>query len=126
AAASWRASRGGAVSVPCRLVRLGWPPVSVLFAHRPATIARFACLLAGVPYGLSAHAKDIWLTPDRELVRKVRDAAIVLTCTAEGKRHLERLSNGRTPVRLGYHGVDHKPHFRIRADDSSEPGVSTG
>jgi glycosyltransferase involved in cell wall biosynthesis len=88
-----------------RLIRLGSPPVYVQFAHKPATIARIACLLAGVPYGLSAHAKDIWLTPDRELARKVRDAEVVLTCTAEGQRHLERLADGRTPVRLVYHGV---------------------
>jgi glycosyltransferase involved in cell wall biosynthesis len=89
-----------------RLIRLGSPPVYVHFAHKPATIARFACLLSGLPYALSAHAKDIWLTSDRELARKVRDAAVVLSCTAEGRRHLEKLSGGRTPVRLVYHGVD--------------------
>ena len=89
-----------------RLVRLGGPPVYVHFAHKPATIARFACLLTDLPYALSAHAKDIWLTPERELARKVRDAAVVLTCTAQGQRHLEQLGGGRTPVRLVYHGVD--------------------
>src|SRR5207244_9976503 len=92
-----------------RLIRLGSPPVYVHFAHKPATIARFACLTAGLPYGLSAHAKDIWLTPDRELARKVRNAAVVLTCTSEGQRHLEQLSGGHTPVRLIYHGVDSRP-----------------
>ena len=107
-----------------RLIRLGSPPVYVHFAHKPATIARFACLTAGLSYGLSAHAKDIWLTPDRELERKVRDAAVVLTCTAEGQRHLEQLSRGRTPVRLVYHGVDtaQEAHARV---DSSPPVVLT-
>jgi glycosyltransferase involved in cell wall biosynthesis len=99
-----------------RLVRLGAPPVYVHFAHKPATLARFACLLAGVPYVLSAHAKDIWLTPERELARKVRDAAFVLTCTAEGQRHLARLSSGRTPVRLVYHGVDVERDTRRHRD----------
>src|SRR5207249_9768682 len=89
-----------------RLVRLGSPPLYVHFAHRPATIARFAALLAGVPYALSAHAKDIWLTPERELARKVRDAEIVLTCTTSGHEQLAALAGGRTPVRLAYHGVD--------------------
>lgn len=89
-----------------RLLRLGSPPLYVHFAHKPATIARFASLLAGIPYGLSAHAKDIWLTPASELARKVRDAEVVLTCTSEARRHLDELGRGRTPVRLVYHGVD--------------------
>jgi glycosyltransferase involved in cell wall biosynthesis len=108
-----------------RLVRLGSPPVYVHFAHKPATIARFACLTAGLPYGLSAHAKDIWLTPDRELARKVRDAAVVLTCTAEGRRHLEQLSGGHTPVRLIYHGVDTGLDARRRGDSTAPPVVLT-
>jgi glycosyltransferase involved in cell wall biosynthesis len=108
-----------------RLIRLGSPPVYVHFAHKPATIARFACLTAGLPYGLSAHAKDIWLTPDRELSRKVRDAAVVLTCTAEGQRHLERLSGGHTPVRLIYHGVDSRPDARRGVDPGASPVVLT-
>jgi len=105
-----------------RLMRLGSPPVYVHFAHKPATIARFACRMAGLPYGLSAHAKDIWLTPDRELAHKVRDAAVVLTCTAEGQRHLEQLSGGHTPVRLVYHGVETGLDAR-RGVASAEPPV---
>jgi glycosyltransferase involved in cell wall biosynthesis len=108
-----------------RLIRLGSPPVYVHFAHKPATIARFACLLAGLPYGLSAHAKDIWLTPDRELARKVRDAAVVLTCTAEGARHLERLGGRHTPVRLVYHGVDIDPDLRRPGASAEAPVVLT-
>jgi glycosyltransferase involved in cell wall biosynthesis len=108
-----------------RLIRLGAPPVYVHFAHKPATIARFACLLAGLPYGLSAHAKDIWLTPDRELACKVRDAAVVLTCTAEGERHLKKLSGGHTDVRLVYHGVDTSRGAHQRADLAEPPVVLT-
>lgn len=89
-----------------RLLQLGSPPVYVHFAHTPATVARFAARLAGVPYGLSAHAKDIWLTPPAELVRKVRDAEVVLTCTRGGQALLEQLAGGRTPVELVYHGID--------------------
>jgi glycosyltransferase involved in cell wall biosynthesis len=89
-----------------RLLQLGSPPLYVHWAHKPATIARFAARLAGVPYGLSAHAKDIWLSPPAELARKVRDAEVVLTCTSAGHAHLCRLAGGRTPVELVYHGVD--------------------
>jgi glycosyltransferase involved in cell wall biosynthesis len=89
-----------------RLLQLGSPPVYVHWAHKPATLARFAARLVGVPYGLSAHAKDIWLTPLPELARKVRDAQVVLTCTSSGHAHLRGLAGGRTPVELVYHGVD--------------------
>jgi len=103
-----------------RIVRLGSPPLYVHFAHKPATIGRFASLLAGVPYALSAHAKDIWLTPEAELARKVRDASVVLTCTEQGRAQLARLADGRTPVHLAYHGVEVKgrtrsPHREGRA-----------
>jgi len=91
-----------------RIVRLGSPPLYIHFAHKPATIGRLAALLAGVPYALSAHAKDIWLTPVDELATKVRDAEVVLTCTEEGRAHLAGLADGQTPVRLAYHGVELK------------------
>lgn len=91
-----------------RIVRLGSPPLYIHFAHKPATIGRFASLLAGVPYALSAHAKDIWLTPETELARKVRDASVVLTCTEQGRAYLARLADDRTPVRLVHHGVELK------------------
>ena len=91
-----------------RLIRLGSPPLYIHFAHKPATIGRFASLLAGVPYALSAHAKDIWLTPEAELARKVQDATVVLTCTEQGRANLARLADGKTPVHLAYHGVELK------------------
>jgi glycosyltransferase involved in cell wall biosynthesis len=103
-----------------RLVRLGSPPLYVHFAHKPATIGRFASLLAGVPYALSAHAKDIWLTPEAELARKVRDARVVLTCTEQGRAQLARLTDDQTPVRLVYHGVEVKGRTRSsRRDDTA-------
>jgi glycosyltransferase involved in cell wall biosynthesis len=88
-----------------RLVELGAPPLYIHFAHKPGTIGRLAARLAGVRYGMSCHAKDIWLTPPEELALKLRDAEVALTCTATGKAELERHA-GATPVRLIYHGVD--------------------
>jgi glycosyltransferase involved in cell wall biosynthesis len=106
-----------------RLVRLGAPALYVHFAHKPATLGRFAALLTGVPYALSAHAKDIWLTPPQELARKVRDAELVLACTAEGYRNLLELSAGRTPVSLAYHGVEVAARTRGDADRHGPPVV---
>ena len=95
-----------AAVLAARVVHLGAPAMYVHFAHKPGTVARFAARLGGIPYALSAHAKDIWLTPPVELARKVRDAATVLTCTEEGRDRLEQLAAGTTPVRLVYHGVE--------------------
>jgi glycosyltransferase involved in cell wall biosynthesis len=87
-------------------VRLGSPPLYIHFAHKPATIGRFAARLAGVPYAMSCHAKDIWLTPQPELEAKVRGAEVALTCTAVGQARLEYAAAGATPVVLAHHGVE--------------------
>lgn len=87
-------------------LRLGARSMYLHFAHKPATVGRFAALLAGLPYGMSAHAKDIWCTPERELAAKVRDARVVLTCTEEGRARLAQLADSQTPVVLAMHGVD--------------------
>jgi glycosyltransferase involved in cell wall biosynthesis len=89
-----------------RLVRLGSPPLYIQFAHKPATIGRFAARMAGVPYAMSCHAKDIWLTPQPELEAKVRGAEVALTCTAVGRARLAEAAAGATPVVLAHHGVD--------------------
>ena len=101
-----RATLGGAALLAHRLLRLGSPPLYVHFAHKPATYGRFAARLAGVPYALSAHAKDVWLTEPDELRAKVREAATVLTCTDEVRTHIGDLADAATPVHRIYHGVE--------------------
>lgn len=101
-----RSAMRRSVAVAARIAQLGSPPLYIHFAHKPGTIGRFAARLAGVRYGISCHAKDIWSTPPEELAAKLRDAEVVLTCTEAGKAELERHANGATPVRLAYHGVD--------------------
>jgi hypothetical protein len=36
------------------------------FLHTPASVTRYAALLRGLPWSCSAHAKDIWTTPEWE------------------------------------------------------------
>jgi hypothetical protein len=45
------------------------------FLHTPASVARYAALLRGLGWAVSAHAKDIWTTPDWEIRRKLADCA---------------------------------------------------
>src|SRR5262245_10326321 len=101
-----RPALAGAALLAHRLLRLGCPPLYVHFAHKPGTYGRFAARLAGVPYALSAHAKDIWLTPSRELKAKASDAEVVLTCTEEARAYVHGLVGGSTQVHRIYHGVE--------------------
>lgn len=106
-----------------KLVRLGAPPVYIHFAHKPATVGRFAAELAGSPYALSAHAKDVWTTPAKELRAKVRGAQVVLSCTRESQQYLSSLAGSHTPVQLVYHGVDVPPEPLPRPDNDGVPLV---
>jgi glycosyltransferase involved in cell wall biosynthesis len=74
------------------------------FLHTPASVARYAALITGLPWSVSAHAKDIWTTPDWEKREKLRDAAWAVTCTRAGADHLQALAPGK--VSLVYHGLD--------------------
>lgn len=75
------------------------------FIHTPASVARYASALTGLPYAVSAHARDIWTSPDWDLAAKLAGARFVTTCTADGHARLAALSPGKEPF-LGRHGLD--------------------
>jgi len=75
------------------------------FLHTPSSVARYAATMRGLPWGFSAHAKDIWTSPEWEKREKIADAAFGVTCTRYGADHLAALGPpGR--VSLVYHGLD--------------------
>jgi glycosyltransferase involved in cell wall biosynthesis len=76
------------------------------FAHTPASVTRYTSMLRGLPWTCSAHAKDIWTSPDWELAGKLSSARWTVTCTRTGFDHLRKLANGSSPVHLSYHGLD--------------------
>jgi glycosyltransferase involved in cell wall biosynthesis len=76
------------------------------FLHTPASVARYAAMLRGLRWSVSAHAKDIWTTPDWEKREKLADTAFCVTCTAFGCQHLSALAPDRARVRLLYHGLE--------------------
>jgi glycosyltransferase involved in cell wall biosynthesis len=76
------------------------------FLHTPASVARYAALLLGLPWSASAHAKDIWTTPDWDLAEKLAEADWTVTCTAAGKARLDALAPPGRSVALVYHGLD--------------------
>ena len=75
------------------------------FLHTPASVARYAALVTGLPWSLSAHAKDIWTTPEWEKREKLLEARWAVTCTAAGAAHLRALAP-RADLELIYHGLD--------------------
>jgi glycosyltransferase involved in cell wall biosynthesis len=78
----------------------------VHYLHTPASVVRYAALLTGRTWSFSAHAKDIWTTPDWEKREKMAEALWGMTCTAQGAAHLSALAPPSAPVHLAYHGLD--------------------
>lgn len=95
------------------------------FAHTPTSVARYAADMLGVPFSISAHAKDIWTTPDRELAEKLAAARWTVTCTEAGLARLKALAPG-AEVHLLYHGLDLDRFAPFApepvARDGSDPG----
>lgn len=80
------------------------------FLHTPSSVARYAAIMRGLPWSFSAHAKDIWTSPEWELREKLSStshgAEFGATCTAFGAKHLQLLADTPTRVDLVYHGLD--------------------
>ncbi|MEO6624598.1 MAG: glycosyltransferase family 4 protein [Burkholderiaceae bacterium] len=75
------------------------------FLHTPASVTRYAALMRGLPWSGSAHAKDIWTSPQWELREKLHSCDWLVTCTATNRSYLDGLAPpGR--VELLYHGLD--------------------
>ncbi|HTZ38457.1 MAG TPA: glycosyltransferase [Stellaceae bacterium] len=75
------------------------------FLHTPASVARYAAALTARGWSISAHAKDIWTTPDWEIGEKLAAADWAVTCTAAGAARLAALAPPAKPVALCYHGI---------------------
>ena len=75
------------------------------FLHTPASVTQYAAHIRGLPWSCSAHAKDIWTSPEWELREKLNDCQWLTTCTAANTQYLSNLSD-RNNVSLNYHGVD--------------------
>jgi glycosyltransferase involved in cell wall biosynthesis len=95
------------------------------FLHTPASVARYAAVIGGLDWSVSAHAKDIWTTPAWEKREKLASAQWAVTCTAAGQRHLAGLSPLPDKVSLIYHGLDlgrfPPAPMRLAGGDGSDP-----
>src|SRR5882757_11434805 len=76
------------------------------FLHTPASVTRYAAALRGLPWSVSAHAKDIWTSEEWEVAGKLGDCDWLVTCTAMGLRHLKERAPRPEALQLVYHGLD--------------------
>ncbi|MCP4232434.1 MAG: colanic acid biosynthesis glycosyltransferase WcaL, partial [Aestuariibacter sp.] len=93
------------------------------FMHTPASVTRYAAHILGLPWTCSAHAKDIWTSPEWELREKLNDCEWLTTCTAANTEYLAALSD-KNNVFLNYHGVDlarfpPAPHRSLKRDGTN-------
>jgi glycosyltransferase involved in cell wall biosynthesis len=94
------------------------------FLHTPASVARYAAALRGLTWTCSAHAKDVWTTPQWEKREKLADCAWLVTCTAFNRTHLAALAPEAGRVELVYHGLDLARFPQIEADTARRDGSS--
>jgi glycosyltransferase involved in cell wall biosynthesis len=78
------------------------------FAHGAADVAMLASRLTGLPFGFTAHARDVWTSEPRRLAEKIRAADWVVTCSRASQDFLRSLADAReaAKVHLVHHGVD--------------------
>ncbi|MEM7251101.1 MAG: glycosyltransferase [Pseudomonadota bacterium] len=95
------------------------------FLHTPASVARYAANLTERTWSVSAHAKDIWTSPNWEKQEKLADCVWAVTCTQVNADHLTTLAPAER-VHLLYHGLDvnafpAEPRMYGQSDGQSEP-----
>lgn len=96
------------------------------FLHAPASVARYAALICRLPWSVSAHAKDVWTTPDWDKREKLAACTFAAACTAEAEAHLDALAP-KGVVHLLHHGLaaEHVGPLPVRPDrrgnDASTP-----
>ena len=104
------------------LRRARWDQLHAHFVDRAATLAIVAGSLLDIPYSVTAHANDIYVSPVL-LLEKLSRASFVATCTGYNQNHLTR----HLPPALAhkvkriYHGLDLEAYRRESHVPSSKP-----
>jgi glycosyltransferase involved in cell wall biosynthesis len=82
------------------------------FLHTPASATYYAHLITRLPWSCSAHAKDIWTSPDWDKREKLATLDWLVTCTRHGYERLRAIAaasgnpGDRDKIHLVYHGLD--------------------
>jgi glycosyltransferase involved in cell wall biosynthesis len=87
------------------LIGDGAARLHVHFIAETADLAQLAACMAGMPWSISAHAKDIYLSAPQDLRRRLLAADFTVTCTEFNRATLAAIAPGATVERM-YHGID--------------------
>jgi len=104
-----------------RLRRDGVVHLHAHFACVPAAIAALAWRLSGIPYSISAHAKDIYLSDPQALARRLATAAFTVTCTEHNREYLASIAPQGARVYRMYHGIDAEQFRPGNAESGAVP-----
>jgi glycosyltransferase involved in cell wall biosynthesis len=101
---------GDAVHVATRLhaaARAGRPVhhVHAHFAHDPGLIGLFTSRLTGLPFSLTAHARDLYQLAVAALGARVREADALVVCCRTNAEYVRAVLPASAP-RVIHHGVD--------------------
>lgn len=81
--------------------------IHVHYISYPAALADLVSQCNGIGYSVSAHAKDIFLTSRKRLIRRIQNARFIATCTASNRDFLHSLAaDSANKVHLVYHGIN--------------------
>ena len=92
------------------------------FMHTPSSVCQYASIINRQSWSISAHAKDIWTIPQRELRGKLLASDWVVTCTAANASYLSGLAPRPDKVSLLYHGLDFARFDPFKATDRARDG----
>ena len=77
------------------------------FIHTPTEMTLAITKLTGLRYSISAHAKDIYTIPKKDVVKRINASEFITTCTRFNFEFIKRLEGvDQSKVDLNYHGID--------------------
>lgn len=103
-----------------------FPALYAHFLHTPASVARYAAIMLRLPWACSAHAKDIYTSPNWEIAEKLAECEWLTTCTRANAEHLSALADQPAKVMLNYHGLDLQRFSSEKPVFSDRDGMDAG
>ncbi len=101
-----RIRRFGQAMVLSRELPSGIRRLYAHFIHTPGSVSRYTAEMLNMPWSASAHAKDIWTTPQWEIREKLNHLEWLVTCTRSNADYLRSLCENPEKIDLVYHGID--------------------
>ena len=117
--------RSGFMAVACREQHI--VHLHAHFANAPATVARLVSVMCDISYSFSTHAKDLYLTRQKVMRRRIGSASFVLTCTRHNVEYIRSFLPQREwhKIHLVYHGID-LAEFPFRAENGKATTSAAG